>query len=161
MMSLLGNIVENKNSHLRTPKINMKMHDRLGSRSLPSLSCSRRRTCRCRSSLEYLKLSMNDPLYHPRIVPRTEDWKHDLSTWLQACNLHDPGSASPSRTNHHQRVRGRRLKPHRASNFQDKRISLALISQLGPTKTRTRRTRRTRGGSKTCMFSYGQYLKYI
>ena len=60
-------------------------------------------------------------------------------------------SASPSRTNHRWRIKGRRLEPQMASNYEDNRIILPLISQLGPTRTRTRRTRRTRGGSKTCV----------
>ena len=86
------------------------------------------------------KLPSNDPSNR-----RPKAWHLYLVASVQPSRS---GSASPSRDNRHRRIRGRRLEPHRASNYEDKRIILALISQLGPTRTRTRRTR---GGSKTCM----------
>ena len=54
------------------------------------------------------------------------------------------GNASLSRANSRRRIRGRILEPYWASNYEDKRISLALISQVGPTWTRV--------DSKTCVY---------
>ena len=34
----------------------------------------------------------DDPTNRSRTIPRTEDRKHDLSTWLQAYDLHDPAA---------------------------------------------------------------------
>ena len=34
----------------------------------------------------------DDPANHPQTIPRNEDRKHDLSTWLQAYGLHDPAA---------------------------------------------------------------------
>ena len=81
-MPMLGNVVENKKNR---PTITPGQYEDAYEVWIMIVTHSK-----CNRSKQVGVDRTWSPSNLPRIVPRTEDRKHDLSTWL--CGLHDPAA---------------------------------------------------------------------